>query len=118
MGADNNIYNGAWRHVAFTVSGTTFSLYVDGVLSGTPSTLTPDFIDNGEAEIFRIGALARSSNGDFFTGLLDDVQIYGSALTGSNVTFLFNNPGTAIPEPSAALLGGLGLLALLRRRRA
>lgn len=26
--------------------------------------------------------------------------------------------GTAIPEPSAALLGGLGLLALLRRRRA
>ena len=24
---------------------------------------------------------------------------------------------TAIPEPSAALLGGLGLLALLRRRR-
>ncbi|QTN31154.1 PEP-CTERM sorting domain-containing protein [Akkermansiaceae bacterium] len=25
--------------------------------------------------------------------------------------------GTAIPEPSAALLGGLGLLALLRRRR-
>jgi MYXO-CTERM domain-containing protein len=25
---------------------------------------------------------------------------------------------TAIPEPSAALLGGLGMLALLRRRRA
>ena len=24
---------------------------------------------------------------------------------------------TAVPEPSAALLGGLGLLALLRRRR-
>jgi MYXO-CTERM domain-containing protein len=24
---------------------------------------------------------------------------------------------TTIPEPSAALLGGLGLLALLRRRR-
>ena len=25
--------------------------------------------------------------------------------------------GTIVPEPSAALLGGLGLLALLRRRR-
>ena len=48
------------------------------------------------------------------------------------IQFLDNGPGswqqagidnvlltaTAIPEPSAALLGGLGLLALLRRRRA
>ena len=28
-----------------------------------------------------------------------------------------NGTFTAVPEPSAALLGGLGLLALLRRRR-
>lgn len=118
MGAVNNIYNGAWHHVAWTVSGTTFSLYVDGVLSGTPSTLTPDFLESGEAEIFRIGALARNGDGDFYTGLLDDVQIYSGALTGTEVSTLFSNPGTAIPEPRAALLGGLGLLALLRRRRA
>jgi MYXO-CTERM domain-containing protein len=29
----------------------------------------------------------------------------------------FSITGTAVPEPSAALLGGLGLLALFRRRR-
>lgn len=34
-----------------------------------------------------------------------------NAITISGVTF------DSIPEPSAALLGGLGLLALLRRRR-
>lgn len=29
----------------------------------------------------------------------------------------FTLSGTVVPEPSAALLGGLGMLALLRRRR-
>ena len=33
-------------------------------------------------------------------------------------SFIDNVTATVIPEPSAALLGGLGLLALLRRRRA
>lgn len=54
-----------------------------------------------------------------------DWQIsYNANYTGDFGTSTFSSPGTgndvalmAIPEPSAALLGGLGLLALLRRRR-
>ena len=42
--------------------------------------------------------------------LLDDVQYYDTALTDSQVQFLFNNPGVAIPEPSTAGLLGLGVL--------
>lgn len=38
-------------------------------------------------------------------------------LTGSDATFA-NALALAVPEPSTAILGGLGLLALLRRRRA
>lgn len=37
-------------------------------------------------------------------------------LTGTDATFS-NALAIAVPEPSAALLGGLGMLALLRRRR-
>lgn len=37
--------------------------------------------------------------------------------SGGAVSFVNGFQLTAIPEPSAALLGGLGLLALLRRRR-
>jgi uncharacterized protein (TIGR03382 family) len=36
----------------------------------------------------------------------------------STVANIDNLTITAIPEPGAALLGGLGMLALLRRRRA
>lgn len=43
----------------------------------------------------------------------------GAGNPGQNpVTFTGSESYTTIPEPSAALLGGLGLLALLRRRRA
>jgi hypothetical protein len=58
------------------------------------------------------------------------VKFSGLVANGSgNITGTWTNPNTysvfngaqievtAIPEPSAALLGGLGLLALLRRRR-
>jgi hypothetical protein len=41
----------------------------------------------------------------------------GVNLNGANQVSIDNFSLTAIPEPSAALLGGLGLLALLRRRR-
>lgn len=44
----------------------------------------------------------------------------GSGWTFSNVAIADTSTSTgffAVPEPSAALLGGLGMLALLRRRR-
>lgn len=48
----------------------------------------------------------------------------GSSTTGHTATWTFDNLqitsdfASIVPEPSSALLGGLGLLALLRRRRA
>lgn len=41
-----------------------------------------------------------------------------SGLSGSTGFGIDNWSATVVPEPSSALLGGLGLLALLRRRRA
>jgi hypothetical protein len=52
---------------------------------------------------------------------LYDLQIYNGLLTSSEVLTLANNPGlnlSQIPEPSAAMLLGLGALAGLRRRGA
>lgn len=59
-----------------------------------------------------------------FTGAVEAGEIRlrfiatgGSSNTGNLHIESFVVNGTVIPEPSAALLGGLGLLALLRRRR-
>ncbi len=52
---------------------------------------------------------------------IDDVAIWSGTLTDDQIALLWNggegNPATAIPEPSGALLGGLGALLLLRRAR-
>jgi uncharacterized protein (TIGR03382 family) len=48
---------------------------------------------------------------------LDATDQFISFHANSTVANIDNLSITAIPEPSAALLGGLGLLALLRRRR-
>jgi hypothetical protein len=53
-----------------------------------------------------------------FTGLnLGTDDQYISFHARNSIAYIDNLSITAIPEPSAALLGGLGLLALLRRRR-
>lgn len=53
-----------------------------------------------------------------FTGLnLDATDQFISFHANNTVANIDNLSITAIPEPSAALLGGLGLLALLRRKR-
>ena len=62
----------------------------------------------------------------FFTQTIENQSTPGSAgdslitntviLTGSDATFA-NALALAVPEPSSAILGGLGMLALLRRRR-
>ena len=110
------VNDGNWHHLVMTVNLSTadLSLYVDGVLANSQTMATPLFpVFNN----FEIGRLGRSSPVDPFQGLVDDVQVYDQALSASEVQFLFDNPGTAVPEPSAMAIAGLGIISLLRRRR-
>lgn len=62
-----------------------------------------------------------SADANFDTIYLREGGNNGSGWTFSNIAIAENAIDTgffAVPEPSAALLGGLGMLALLRRRRA
>ena len=114
------IDDGTWHHLAMTVDlGTsTMNLYVDGLLADTQNFSTGAVAFPGFNN-FEIGRLGRSATKvDGYTGLVDDVQVYNTALSASDVAFLAANPGVAVPEPTAFALAGLGLLSLFRRRRA
>ncbi len=111
-----NLNDGEWHHVAVTwASGGAedATLYVNGVSEAITST-NSQTIDTGSEGDFRLGSsvLDNSDNSRRFEGLMDDVRLYDSALTSSEIVAL-------VPEPGSVVLLGIGaaLVLMLRRRR-
>ncbi|NKE60448.1 LamG domain-containing protein [Lentzea sp. PSKA42] len=80
------VNNGAWHQVVKTYNGTSITLYIDGV--ALPSqTATRSTVMNAYG--FNIGAMVTpsdSNTGRYFTGSLDEVSLYTTALTQATVT--------------------------------
>ena len=91
-----------WYHIAMVFDGTTIYQYIDGVLTGQASGVIPEYSDGN----FRIGAHKYNEDqkwGDLFNhdtysadtrcwdiwapwdGLIDDVRIYNTALSSSEI---------------------------------
>ncbi len=72
--------DGQWHHAAATRSGTTYALYVDGVLIGTDT--------GGTAPAYRqLYAGSRGGTLGFF-GVYDDARIYSRALSATEIADL------------------------------
>lgn len=124
----SDIQTETWYHVAFVYDGTTldfdqvdgtgFSAYINGTIVSSVDGNKGQAGNalNTSSTALRIGNSSTDNRG--FNGKIDDVQIYDTALDATEIAYIFNNPGTVIPEPSsAALLLGLGALGLIARRR-
>lgn len=96
-----------WHHVLSSYDGTSLRLYVDGVLENSIIT-GPIAPYTGPAPL-RIGNIRHAPahlGGDMFTGvfdgLIDEVRIYGRALTDIEVTKLHEIPEPATPPVADA----------------
>jgi hypothetical protein len=108
-----------------TVGGNTIATYTANTagimlqkMNGVFSLWSTDYSVDGTAGTWtqRGSEVTSATSGDDFTGL----HIFtgpGGAEDFVGYAGDFKIQSFAIPEPSAALLGGLGMLALLRRRR-
>lgn len=127
---------GSWSHVVATWDGSAALLYVNGLLADSSNAggLNGVYNPSGTATFF----VASTDSGSPYNGAVDEVAVYGSALSLAQVSNHFslattgapgdyhlqirndgarlqltNNP---IPEPSSLAIFGLSGLVLRRRR--
>lgn len=90
--ATGTFNDGAWHHYALAASShTTVAAYVDGVLNATytgswPTTTTTNFTRFG----------CKDDLTQYLNGSLDDVRVWGRALTATEVATSFNAPTVLI----------------------
>ncbi|MFZ9937133.1 MAG: hypothetical protein ACO3JG_08715 [Luteolibacter sp.] len=96
---------------SYSTNGSTFTDF-DTFAPGGGSGGTVNFATNGVVSLDTTALSVLDGEQNVYIGL----TLSGATNTSGN-NRLDNIQFTAVPEPSAALLGGLGMLALLRRRR-
>jgi hypothetical protein len=82
-----DLSDGEWHHVLGTYDGETLHIYVDGELEDSntdPSTALP--VASGD---LRIGADYQPTPANFFTGSLDDVRVYNSAVSAEEARRIY-----------------------------
>ena len=118
------------------INGTTLGLNYDNIDVGTALTydgaltlaIGATFGSSAVFDLFEFGSQTNSFDSVSLTGSYGNVSltnlsgVWGATTNSGNETWSFSQTTgdltlTVIPEPRAALLGGLGLLMLLRRRR-
>jgi hypothetical protein len=118
-GNNKDAFDNSWRHVAFTDSAGTITVYVDGVLDTANFNYTPTgtyTFQNTSIGAWMRGAVSGPTINNDFIGLIDDVAIYDEVLGSSQIAALAAG-ANPIPEPAAALLFALGGLGMMQRRR-
>ena len=89
---NNGITDNTWHQVAVTFNGnglnTGLNLYIDGALQtvARSGTLTDSIANTSE---FNLGARANSEV--FFSGNLDEVAVFDSELSASNISTIYNS---------------------------
>lgn len=93
-GATGGISVGTWFHLAVTTNGTsTLKLYVNGVEkgAGAPSTYGSSWSNFNAPSSLPLDIGARTSSNLYANQLMDEVAIFGSELSASDITAIYNS---------------------------
>lgn len=100
----STLSTGTWYHIAYSISGTTCTLYLDKTSQGsaTINALTSTTFSN-----FRVGGLPTTGFGALnpLDGYMDEVAIYNRAITSTEVSNIYDNKVYVAPTAMYRLDG-------------
>jgi hypothetical protein len=99
QGGTTGLFDNTWHHVAVVCNGSSYALYLDGsaeTVSVVTGSNSGKWIGDmtGTYEVTEIGASRRNASAggsDYGTGLLDEVAIWDSALSSSDISSIYNS---------------------------
>lgn len=92
VNATTDIKDNLWHHVVGVFSpSNSLKIYVDGVLEGTNSTSVPSSIDNDSVNVTIGGILSSSTIFFSYLGNIDEVSLFNTELSASDVTTIYNS---------------------------
>jgi PKD repeat protein len=97
-------YNdGTWHHVAASLSPSGMKLFVDGKVVGSRTDVTQgqDFTGYWRIGGDNLGGWPGDPNNDYLTGNIDEVAVYGTALTQDQLVAHYVASGRVSPVPAA-----------------
>lgn len=117
VGSNGAELNDAAQHYyALVVTSTQIGFYVDGALQGTMQNLGSASIAGLSNDFAYLGKGVYSVDGTV-NGSINEFRIWNEALSGGQIGQNFLLGPSVVPEPSTIALAGLGLAALILRKR-
>ena len=92
--SDQSVTPGAWHHIAISADTSQISVYIDGVLKGTP----PRSSIGTSSNPFRLG-YTTGYGGNPFNGMLDEVMIFQRALSAIEVAAIYETGSLGVCAP-------------------
>ncbi len=96
------ILDNKWHHVVVMRSGSSNRMLFDGVQQGATVADSTNFVS-----VNQLSMGGRSAY--YFAGSLDDIRVYNRALTGNEISDLYNSSATRYNASTAALQAGTSL---------
>lgn len=112
--ASNSVVNdGAWHHITYSRAGAVATMYIDGVVAGSASSASGQPANIFDSTPYRAGRTLDCQYGNFVTipAQIDDLRIYGRALSDCEVALIAGNAGACQPICTTIRRGGVGNVA-------
>jgi hypothetical protein len=109
-----NLAFGSWIHIAATYSNGLITYFLNGNMLDTDTSSFGNETANGR---LIVGSRLGGNDSDQMNGQLDGIRVYDEVLTEGQIRQAAVDSVSAIPEPSAALIGLAGTLGITCRRR-